>query len=201
MSIDADLEIRKLTNELLEDVVSMHLAGMGYTLNAKLGRSHLRRLYEAMSSDPTCFVGVAISRERPVGVISGSVDAGRFALGVLRRMHPFRLLRLGVAMLLRPRLIWLLFQGNSIAAPVYLDSAELRAVLTAIVVDPGTQRKGVGRALVSAFEDFLRQAHVQAYRLDTQIANEHARRFYGGLGFEEVARRMDSVVLVRRLAS
>jgi ribosomal protein S18 acetylase RimI-like enzyme len=159
----------------------------------------MRFLYRTMASDPACYVGVAAVDDRPAGVISGSVDAGRFTSKLFRSMSLRRLASIALEMLLHPRMIWLWWQGMRIAAPVYVDSKEVRAVLTAIVVDPATQRKGIGRALVVAFETYLKNAGVDVYKLDTQTMNKRARTFYEDLGFLEAARRADSVVFVRRL--
>lgn len=200
MSGGKAFEVRPLTDELLEDVVRIHLSGMGYTLNSRLGLDHLRYLYQTMAVDPGCYVGVALAHDQPAGVVSGSIDAGRITSRIFRGMAGRRLARIASAMLLQPHLIWLWWQGILIAAPVRVDSVEVRAVLTAIAVDPAVQRAGAGRALINAFEGFLRQRGVRTYRLDTQIANARAGRFYTELGFMEVARRADSIVFVRQLS-
>jgi ribosomal protein S18 acetylase RimI-like enzyme len=194
------LEVRPLTDKLLGEVVRIHLSGMGYTLNSRLGPDHLRYLYQTMSGDPGCYVGVALAGDRPAGVVSGSIDAGRLTSRILRGMAGRRLVRTAAAMLLQPYLMWLWWQGTQIGAPVRVHSKEVRAVLTAIVVDPAIQSAGVGRALLNAFESFLRQRRVHRYRLDTQIANERAGGFYRELGFEEAARRAGSIVFVRQLS-
>jgi ribosomal protein S18 acetylase RimI-like enzyme len=194
-------DIRRLTDDVLDDVVRIHIAGMGYTLNAQLGREHLKYLYSIMAADPGCYVGVVLEDGRPTGVVSGSIDAGRFSSKLIAAMPAKRLLRTAFQMLLRPQLIWLWIQGNSIARPVRVGGSEVRAVLTAIVVAPGIQGRGMGRALVAAFESFLSTAGVGAYRLDTQASNQRAARFYRDLGFVEIARRADSIIFVRNVTT
>jgi len=200
MSEGEALRIRPLTEGLLEDVVRIHLVGMGYTLNSRLGGDHMRYLYRTMADDQACYVGVALAGDRPAGVVSGSVDAGRFTSKLFRTMSGLRLAGIASTMLVHPHLIWLWWQGIVIGAPVQVDSREVKAVLTAIAVDPKIQRKGIGHALVDAFEGFLRGRGVGTYKLDTQMTNERARKFYWDLGFREVARRADSVVFVRQLS-
>jgi GNAT superfamily N-acetyltransferase len=192
-------EVIRLTANFLHEVVCIHIAGMGYTLNARLGEDHLQYLYRRMSADPSCYIGVALVDGRPAGVVSGSADAASFSWRLLRAMPPRRLLRTVIEMIMRPRLMWQWMQGNAIARPVHVAGHEVRAVLTAIVVAPGVQGLGIGRKLVAAFEEFLSEAGVQTYRLDTQIANRRATQFYGDLGFVEVVRRADSIVFVRQL--
>jgi ribosomal protein S18 acetylase RimI-like enzyme len=199
VSVTSPPAVRRLTPEMLDEVVRIHLAGMGYTLNAQLGEDHLKYLYLSMTADPECYAGVAHVDGAPVGVVSGAIDGARLSSRLLREMPATRQVRTGIQMALRPSMIRLWLQGNSIARPVSTESGEVRAVLTAIVVAPGVQGRGIGRALVAAFEGFLREAGVPAYRLDTQIRNARAMQFYHDLGFAEVARRADSIILVRNL--
>jgi ribosomal protein S18 acetylase RimI-like enzyme len=193
------LQIRTLSEEQLDDVVRIHLAGLGYTFNSCLGQGHMRFLYRSMREDPACYVGVAKLGERTAGVVSGSIDAGEFSARLFRAMSKRQVASIAWRMLVQPRLIWAWLQTVAIAAPVRISSTEVRAVLTAIAVDAEIQGKGIGRALVGAFEAFLREHGVRAYKLDTRLQNERALRFYAELGFERAARRADSVVFVRRL--
>lgn len=199
MNAPEKLEIQRLAPGMLDVILRIHRAGMGYSLNARLGEDHLRYLYTVMAADPDCYVGVALMDGRPVGVVSGAVDAEGFAAKLIGMMRARRLLSIALQMVVHPVLIWLWLQGNVIARPVLSDSAEVGAVLTAIVVDPQIQSRGVGRALVMAFEEFLRGAGVRTYRLDTRIENRRAAGFYRNLGFVEVARRADSIIFVRKL--
>jgi ribosomal protein S18 acetylase RimI-like enzyme len=199
MSHAGAVRVVPLTSAVLDDVVRIHRAGLGYTLNSQLGANHMRFLYQTMAADSACFVGVALLADRPAGVVSGSLDVGSFMTRLLRAMPAYRLGRIAVQMLLHPRLIWLWRVGAQVASPVRIDSTEVKAILTAIAVDPKVQGKGIGKELVRAFEGFLRQSGVRAYKLDTQIRNERASDFYNELGFEEVDRRADSIVFIRRL--
>jgi len=163
------LGIRPLSDDLIEDVLRVHSAGLGYTLNSRLGRDHMRFLYESMARDPACYVGVALAEGRTAGVVSGSLDAAAFQSRLLRNLSLHRLADIVLRALRRPSLVWLWWQGQRIAAPVRVDSIEVKAVLTAIAVDREIQGRGIGRALVEAFESFLRKAGARAYRLDTKI--------------------------------
>ena len=199
MSTPGPLRIVPLGGDHIDEVIRIHLAGMGYSLNSRLGRDHMRFLYQTIASYPGGYAGVALEGDRPVGVVTGVLDLAKFTSGLLRKMPVTRIATTAVRLLSKPALLREWRKGQVIAAPVFLGGAEVRAVLTAIVVDPAIQGKGVGRALVEAFEQFLRTAGVLAYRLDTLIKNERAIRFYRDIGFLEIARRAESIIFVRQL--
>jgi ribosomal protein S18 acetylase RimI-like enzyme len=194
------VRIVPFAGEHIDEVIRIHLAGMGYTLNSRLGRDHMRFLYQTVAGEPGGYAGVALEGEQVAGVVTGVLDSAKFTTSLLRKMPATRIAATALRLVFKPALLWEWRKAQVIAAPVTLDAAEVRAVLTAIVVDPHIQGKGFGRAMVDAFEDFLRAAGVRAYRLDTLIQNEQAIRFYAELGFLEVARRADSIIFVRRLA-
>lgn len=201
MSTQAPVRIVPLGGAHMDEVIRIHLAGMGYSLNSRLGMDHMRFLYQTIAGDPDGYAGAAVVGDRPTGVVTGVLDSAKFTRALLRKMPASRIAATALRLLLRPELLWEWRKGQVIAAPVFLGSTEVRAVLTAIVVDRAIQGKGIGRALVEAFEQFLRTAGVFAYRLDTLIKNERAIRFYEDLGFLEVARRADSIIFVRQLPS
>ncbi len=156
-------------------------------------------LYSRMARDPQCYVGVAVVGDRPVGIISGTLDEDRLRSRLLRTMPVAETAKLMLRLLARPGLILQGLQSIVIAGPVYDHGEEVTAVLTALAVAPGFQGRGAGRQLVNALEGFFRANHVSSYRLDTLTTNERALRFYRDLGFSEVARRAGSVILIRML--
>jgi ribosomal protein S18 acetylase RimI-like enzyme len=200
VTTQGSVRIAPLASEHIDEVITIHLAGMGYTLNSRLGRDHMRFLYQTISGDPSGYAGVALEGERLAGVVTGVLDPAKFTTRLLRKMPATRLAATALRLLVKPALLLEWRKAQVIAAPVRMGSAEVEPVLTAIVVDAHIQGRGIGRALVEAFEEFLRTAGVLAYRLDTLTKNERAIRFYEQLGFLEVARRADSIIFVRQLA-
>jgi ribosomal protein S18 acetylase RimI-like enzyme len=200
MSHTQDVEVQRLQDIWLGDVIRIHRAGLDYTVNSKLGADQLAFLYERMSQDPDCFVGVALVGERPVGIISGTIDEDRLKKRLLMAMPAYRLVWTGWRLMIEPRLIFRWLQSIAIARPVRVGTDEVKAVLTAIAVEAGFQGRGVGGRLVEALEVFLRSRGVRRFRLDTLLHNTSARRFYNRLGFTEVATRAGSVILVRTIA-
>lgn len=59
-------------------------------------------------------------------------------------------------------------------------------VMHTLVVDPLAPRCGLGRAMVSFYERYALVQGCPYLRMDTNVKNRNARRFYAGLGFREI---------------
>ncbi|MCA1828150.1 MAG: GNAT family N-acetyltransferase [Myxococcales bacterium] len=55
-------------------------------------------------------------------------------------------------------------------------------------VEPSARRRGIGRALVAAAEDWARAEGCSEFASDTEIDNEASAAAHAALGFEEVER-------------
>ena len=58
-------------------------------------------------------------------------------------------------------------------------------VLHTLVVDPGKNMKGFGRAFVQYYEQYAAANHCSVMRIDTNAVNERARKMYQKLGYSE----------------
>jgi GNAT superfamily N-acetyltransferase len=192
-----EIRIQPLRSEFLDEVILIHQGGLGYTLNSRLGKKHLAFLYDSMQHDPDCHVGVALAGGRPVGVVSGTLNAARLRSRLLRSMPLDRLAAIAVRLMLQPWMIVQWLQENAIGGPMKRDGQEVVAELTTLAVAASHRGLGAGRRLVIDLERFFSKCNVGSYRLETLVANGAARAFYGGLGFAEIARRGSSVVLLK----
>jgi ribosomal protein S18 acetylase RimI-like enzyme len=195
------IHVQSLSNDVLDEVIAIHQAGLGYTLNSRLGTKHLAYLYQSMQRDQDSHVGVALADGRTVGVVSGTLNSGRLKSKLMRSMPADRLAGIAVRLLFQPWLIVQWIGERAVAAPQQHDGHEVAAELTTIAVDARFQGLGAGRQLVSDLEQFFRKYHVGSYRLETLVENTAARAFYGRLGFVEMARRGKSVVLFKAVGS
>lgn len=190
-----------LRKEFLEEVIRIHRAGLGYTLNSQLGSHHLAYLYEVMGADPECYVGVAVLDGKPAGVISATKDAGRLKSRILRTMPLGRAILTAGRLLYQPSLILEWVKEASIARPVIYEGQHVKAVLTAIATHPDFRARGIGKRLIQELEGFLTRHGVACYRLDTLATNAGARAFYAKLGFVDVGKRADSQVFVKTISA
>ncbi len=199
MSQPRSLLVQRLTKSIVPEVVRIHQAGLGYSLNSRLGQEHLASLYQVMADDNQCYVGLAVLDGKPVGVISGTINGEELKSRLLRSLSVRKAAKIALAVVAHPGLLCQWWKENQIAAPAYDQGQPVAAVLTAIAVDENFLTRGVGRHLVEALERFFVEHGVRAYRLDTLLTNTAAREFYKRLSFREVATRADSVVLLREL--
>jgi GNAT superfamily N-acetyltransferase len=72
--------------------------------------------------------------------------------------------------------------------PEYFTAVGRPIYLTDMAVDPGTQRKGIGRALLEHARVLAREWPADSIRLDAYDAPAGAGAFYAKCGFREVGR-------------
>jgi ribosomal protein S18 acetylase RimI-like enzyme len=193
------VEVQALSSKYLDDIIRIHLDGLGYTLNSRLGPKHLAFLYQTMARDRLCYVGVALAAGVPVGVVSGTLDANRLRSRVLRSMTVMQCLGVARAFMLGPGLWVEWLKESIIGSSLWYEGGRVVATLTTLVVDSRFRGRGAGRQLVKALESFFVAHNVLDYRLETLLHNETARDFYTSLGFKEADRRAGSYVLVKRV--
>jgi ribosomal protein S18 acetylase RimI-like enzyme len=184
----------------MTSIVRLHREGLGYSFNSQLGPRHLAYIYSAMTQDDDSLVAVAREGDAVIGVVSATLDAEALAARLMSGLPLRRWLALLMRLALRPRLVltWLADRRAG-QHPVIYGGEVVRPYLSTIAVDGRARRGGVGRALVSAVDDFFTRQGCRAYYLDTLAENTEARAFYGRLGFVEVEQRGHMTVLVREL--
>lgn len=180
-------------------VVALHRAVLGYSINALLGQRHLAFVYRTTATLPGAFVRVAVDGGAVVGAVSATVDEGRAARALLQRMTLAQCCCVAARLACSPACWRAAWRARCASQPVLVAGAPIDACLTSIIVDPRCQGRGIGRVLVGAVDDFMRQQAQARYRLDTRLANHSARAFYTRLGFCEHARRGSDILFVRNI--
>lgn len=196
---NSQLSIEPLREHNLVEVIHLHRAVLGYTLNSQLGEAHLAFIYQQMAQDPHSFVGVARLNGQTVGVVSGTIDPGKLKSRFLKFIRPKLALNLLARLTQNPGLLREFQKGDQIGGPVKINGQTIQAILTTIAVNPSFQGGGIGASLVSALEEFFRERGIEYYHLDTLLSNHSARAFYQKLGFEAHETRADSVIFIKGL--
>lgn len=73
---------------------------------------------------------------------------------------------------------------DAIVATVMVGHDGHRGWVYYVAVDPDSQERGHGRAIMAAAEDWLRAAGIAKLQLLVRRENAQANAFYGSLGFE-----------------
>lgn len=188
-----------LRDEWVDDVVELHRAVMGYSLNALLGPRHLACVYRITARLPLACVCVATDGERVLGAVSATLDDEACAREVLKALPLARKLSMVAQLCCRPVCWRAALMARRTSRPVVVEGQRVRACLTSIIVAPAWHRCGIGRALVGAVDAFMRSSGVAIYRLDTRVTNTAARAFYLRCGFVTYARRGSDVIFIRKL--
>jgi ribosomal protein S18 acetylase RimI-like enzyme len=78
--------------------------------------------------------------------------------------------------------------GEAIAASVLVGHDGHRGWVYYVAVDPEHQKKGFGRAIMNAAEDWLRRAGIEKLQLLVRPGNEAVSAFYESIGYGEQPR-------------
>jgi ribosomal protein S18 acetylase RimI-like enzyme len=189
-----------LQAEALPIAARIHATGLGYSFNGRLGADHVAWLLKTVAQDPNSTVVCAAVDRIPAGVVTATLDPDALRRTLRAHMGPRWYVRTALRMVHDPMLLAELIESMVVERPVSFDNRSIAACLTSIAVDGQFHRRGVGRALVTAVEEFFASRGCAAYRLDTRADNLTARRFYARLGFVECGRRLRSIVLVKVIA-
>ncbi|TFV69700.1 GNAT family acetyltransferase [Bradyrhizobium frederickii] len=74
--------------------------------------------------------------------------------------------------------------NGAIAATIMVGHDGHRGWVYYVAVDPDCQKRGFGRLIMAAAEDWLRAAGISKLQLLVRRENAEAHAFYGSLGFE-----------------
>ncbi|UWU74954.1 GNAT family acetyltransferase [Bradyrhizobium huanghuaihaiense] len=75
-------------------------------------------------------------------------------------------------------------EADGIVATVMVGHDGHRGWVYYVAVDPDSQKRGYGRVVMAAAEDWLRAAGISKLQLLVRRENAQANAFYGSLGFE-----------------
>jgi ribosomal protein S18 acetylase RimI-like enzyme len=173
----ADIRLQRLDRGHVQACADMHLAAFPGFFLSRLGPRFLREFYAGFVDDPGAVTAVAVAEDGHVrGVVVGTLQPAGFFLRLLKRRwwafagasiavglrHPRRL----------PRLLGALrYRG---AVPLEVSGA----LLSSICVAPDAQGAGVGRGLLTAFEEVVDNEGLSAYLVTDRDDNDATNLFY-----------------------
>lgn len=181
----ADFSLRLATPRDAIQMAELHRSELPESFLSSLGKGFLVRLYRRIVRSPGSFAIVASDAERRMaGFVAGTVDT--------RALYRRFLLHDGLVagLLALPRLLvaprhvveTLRYGSVPAALPAELPPGELLS----IAVHPGSRGRGVGRALVDAFEKELGQRSTGGARVVVDSGNAVAVGLYERSGFRHI---------------
>lgn len=183
--MSADLTILPMTPLHAPDVARVHAAAFpGYFLT-RLGPSFLSQMYRRLAQDPQAAAVVAQYGDEVVGFAAGVLDRREFTHTFVLDCWPVLAACLAMRSVSRPGIAWdmacrvprLLRGGRARGAPVEA------ATLLSIGVLPEFHSQGIGRRVISACADQLRDRGARRLLLETDVDNAASNAFYRRCGF------------------
>jgi hypothetical protein len=95
--------IRRLDKNCLHDIADLHYKVLHWSVNARLGRDHIRGLYASMIELPSTFGFVYYQQDRLIAFIMGTLDSREIRTGLPSNFNLPKLLRLTINVLKRPQ--------------------------------------------------------------------------------------------------
>ena len=188
---------RPVQVEDLTAVVKLHRKEFTDTINSRLGREHLRQLYLAMLRDSNSMVVAAFQDAAVVGVVSAT-GPEEFKKQFKAGLSLGAKIMLAARILVHPSVFPDLWKERE-DRPVFFHGNKIIGCLTAIAVDSEHKRKGIGRILVAAVEEFFRGKGIHSFYLMTRANNSASRKFYERLGLIELEQRGKDIVLLKEI--
>jgi len=191
------INIRKLKKEDIPLVVDFHRKAIGYSLNARLGKKHLSKIYDFVRISNIAIVNVIELDGKISGVVSATTDPEKLSAEIIKTFS--QKLLIAINLIIRPWLFYNVLEHYRMASPVIYNDALVNSCLTAIAVVPESRGKGLGEKLITSIDLFFKSKNINCYRLDTFKTNTKARTFYKKLGFVEIRQIGRNVILIKEI--
>jgi ribosomal protein S18 acetylase RimI-like enzyme len=196
------LTVGEIHDGELGQTTAMHIEQLGHGLFPSLGQTFLRRWHRTFLISP---YGVAIAVRdtdgQLLGFLLGTTDQELFMNEVLGRHRGALAWRGAVGLARRPGLLTMFVRTRAgryarklgrraKPDPMPTSPSVAVAVVHAVITFPGCRRQGVGRVLLSTFEQAVANTGTHVIHLVTR-SQGGALEFYRALGWNETARRND----------
>lgn len=172
-------------------IAELHIDTIHHGVLPVLGKRFLSRMYRELTGCPFCCVLGAVENGNVVGYLAGCADTAKSFIALLSRAG-IPLLGLAFHALFRPgvlRKVWAVVAYTRKGGNGAAEGDEGPEIL-AISVDPGIQRRGLGKKLVQAFErNLVRWGIIGHYSVATNEAEVVSKAFYTKVGFEPWMRK------------
>jgi len=187
--------IARLGREHVKDVARLHRQNLTGLLTT-LGLPAIRAFYAGCAKTDSAIGFVHHEEGELRGFVLGSLRPDKLKMEALRQNPVDTLAGIGVGIARRPSsLVWLV---KSFGGPDEGSYSASVPELTYLAVSAESRGAGIGRQLVDAFTNAMRDSGARAYELSVDENNSQAISFYEGLGFLLCGRYREFGVFHRR---
>lgn len=182
---------------LFQELGELHVSAIHEGVLEALGPGFVGTVYQQLSKDRGVFIYTARREGTLVGFLAGSINVAR-SLRAIGSGGLVRLVAAAALHLWRPRLLkqvidaagYFFQRGGPGDERMAAASAGDRAELLAIAVIPEAHGQGIGKSLIGAFEQDLRDAgDVRRYFVSTNSTETGSNAFYRSAGFQFIGQR------------
>lgn len=192
-----------LTQEHLSAVVALHQRVLGHTLNARVGRNFLYKLYQATITHRPNGAGFVVTDDQHtiIGFITCCLDHQALQQYIMTCLGWRDYAQLLWFFFCHPWFIGTVLRRQGFDQYLLRHFPQPLSMVLTLGVDPHHQGKGLGRKLIAAVDTYMRQQQCTSYYLDTEVTNQTALHFYHTIGFMTVAQCYGNVIMRRDLLS
>lgn len=179
--MEHELSVRRMSEDDLNSVVSIHVRAFDTFFLTSLGHRFLKLFYGYCSTSAEIALVATDTTGEIAGFVVGTTNARRLFVG-MARLRPVQLgLSLLPAIVRQPMIILRLGRRWS---SVETQSSGPAITLLSIATDPTKQRRGIGRRLLARFYDEACELSAASIELTTDaLANMKVNAFYLENGF------------------
>lgn len=176
MKINEDSDIRLINNDIyINRLADLHLSAFRELLSGRIGRRYLRCYYRRIIKEG--FIYACFEGEKIVGFVSGIENEKR----IYNIKYYFCAIIGIITHIYSARMIFSLYRH--VLRIIKLTGVKIKSELLSIVVDENSRGKGIGKALVERFNDFMIERKVSRYKVFTDMEYSTGHRLYEKLGF------------------
>ncbi len=187
--------IARLGREHVKDVARLHRQSLTGLLTT-LGLPAIRAFYAGCAKTNSAIGFVHLDDERLHGFVLGSLRPDKLKTEALRENFADTLAGMSLGIARRPSsLLWLM---KSFGGPDEGSYSASVPELTYLAVSGESRGAGIGKQLVDAFTNAMRDSGAEAYELSVDENNQQAISFYERLGFVLSSRYREFGVWHRR---
>ncbi len=148
------ITVCRAENSELAEIVKLHQAVLGHTINSRIGDWFLLKLYQAVLADPSSVLLKAVDGSQIVGLASATKDLADLNKKIKKQYNFQDYCRIALFFLLHPLAVRQF--GQSILLHRYLATlAQPYPTILTIGVNPNCQGQGVGSKLMQNINSFF----------------------------------------------